>query len=127
MSEPPQDDDLLRSGVSQEISNDENPEEILRELEHDELYQEISGEIAKFGWKIVEEIDPETGLKRHVLINEYGHLLWRIDHGDKRVAALVVQAFVVGALQARDEAREYKKELFDKLERWRPTPSGEVN
>ena len=122
MNEPPQ-DNLL----SPEPSTDEELEEALREVQRDELYENITKEIAKFHWKIVEETDPENGLKRHVLINEYGHPLWWINHADKRVAALVVQAYVAGALKARDEEREHKKALFDKLERWRPTPSGEVN
>ena len=116
MSEAPQDD-----------PTDVGLEELPRERVGDEFYREIDKEIAKFQWKIIEETDPESGLKRYVLINEYGHPLWWINHADKRVAALAVQAFVAGALQARDEEREHKKELFDKLERWYPPPSGEFN
>jgi len=61
------------------------------------------------------------------LINEDGNPLWRVNHADRGVAALVVDAFLAGAIQARDEAREYKRELFEKLERWRPPLSSEIN
>jgi len=45
---PPQDDNLL----SPELSTDEELEEVLREVQRDELYENISKEIAKFQWKI---------------------------------------------------------------------------
>lgn len=122
MSKPPQDDNLL----SPEPSPDEELEEVLREVQRDELYENISKEIAKFQWQIVEETDSETGLTRHVLINEDGHPLWRINHADKRVAALVIHAFVAGAIQARDEMQEQKYEFIEKLERWVP-PVGNIN
>ena len=115
------------SETPQDNSPDAAAEEVLRELEHDALCHEISRQIGKFSWYIMEEKDPTSGLKRYVLMNEYGRPLWWINHANKGVAALVVQAFVAGALQGRDEEREVKKDLFDKLERWRPLPSREVN
>ena len=122
MSKPPQ-DNLL----SLEASPDEELEEVLREVQRGELYKNICAEIAKFQWQIAEETDPETGLLRHVLINEDGDPLWRIEHADRGVAAMVVDAFLAGAIQARDEARDHHRELLEKLERWRPTLSSEIN
>lgn len=125
MSELPEDDNLL----SPELSTDEELEleEVLREVQLDELYENICAEIAKYQWQIVEERDPKTGLLWHVLISEDGNPLWRANHADKRVAALVVDAFLAGAIQARDEAKEHHRELFEKLERWNPIRSSEIN
>ena len=46
----------------QEDPTDTDSEEVLRELERDEFYENICKELAKVGWKIVEETDSETGL-----------------------------------------------------------------
>ncbi len=123
MSETPQDDNLL----SPEPSPDEELEEVLREVQLDELYENICAEIAKFGWQIVEERDPKTGLLWHALINENGGILWRINHANKGVAALVVQAFVMAGMQMRDEMKVEYGEVYEKLARWNPTRSSEIN
>ncbi len=123
MSEPPQDDNLL----SPEPSPDEELEEVLREVQLDELYENICAEIAKFRWQIVEERDPKTGLLWHVLINEDGNPLWRVNHANKGVAALAVQAFVMAGMQMRDEMKVEYGEVYEKLARWNPTRSSEIN
>ena len=103
--------------------------EMLRGLEHDKLYKNISKGIVKLHWRIVEETDPKTGLIRHVLIDEDGNPLWRVNHADKKVAALGISAFLAGAIQARDEMQGEKKELLEKLRQsglWHP-PVGKLN
>ena len=104
--------------------------EMLRGLEHDELYRDVSKGIAKLQWQIIEETDSETGLVRHVLIDEDGNPLWRVDHADKRVAALAIGAFLAGAIQSRNEMQEEKGELVEKLRRsgglW-SAPVGNLN
>ena len=121
MSEPPEDDNLLSPGNELEL------EEVLREVQLDELYENVCAEIAKFNWQIVEERDPKTGLLWQILINEDGNALWRINHANKGVAALVVQAFVMAGMQMRDEMEEEHGEVYEKLARWRPETSSEIN
>ena len=65
MSEAPQDD-----------PTDTDSEEVLRGLRRDELYKNICAEIAKVQWKLVEEMDPETGLINHILLGDNDLPMW---------------------------------------------------
>ena len=115
MSETPQDD-----------TPDADLEEMRRGQERDKLYQNICAEIAKVQWKLVEEPDPDTALTSHVLLGSNDLPMWLIPHADKGVAALVVDALLVGVALGDDEVREQARETLKKLERWQP-PSGKLD
>lgn len=108
------------SKTSQSDPPDVDLEEVLRTLERDELYENLCKEIAVVQWQIIEETDRKTGLKSHVLLGDNDLPMWRIPHADKGVAALVVDALLVGATLGEDVVKEQSKGLLEKLQRWQP-------